>query len=506
MKTKKIVVYGLLAAIMMLGLALTACGGGAGSGPGGGGTPGLAYELINNGTAYRVRKGTVTSGAVVIPATYNGLPVTEIGSTSDNWGNGAFLETDITSVTIPASVTSIGSSAFRECNSLTSVTIPVNVTFGGSVFRNCAGLTSVTISAGVTSISDKMFEDCVSLTSITIPDSVMSVGDEVFSGCENLTSITIPASVTSIGIAAFIGCTSLTGITVDANNPNYTSQNGILYNKNKTELISYPSASGSVTIPADIMSIGRYAFCMCTGLISITIPNSVISIGGAAFAGCTSLTSMTIPASVTSIGNSAFAECTGLTVITVDNNNQYYASEGGILYNREKTEFISVPLGITNVTIPASITSIGNDAFYDCTSLISITIPNSVTSIGQSAFSGCTSIISITIPESVTSIDREAFSGCTGLTNVTISSGVTSIGGWAFYYCTGLTSVTFAVGSDISDDNFGYDAFPGVTYGPGYVSYGNTDTLRTAYLRTSEPIGGAGTYKRAVDGDDWMKE
>jgi len=349
-------------------------------------TPGLSYTLIENGTAYSVSVGTATASNVVIPSVYNGLPVTSI---RDNAFNN---RTSLTSITIPNSVTSIGGWAFGRSG----------------------------------------------LTSVTIPNSVTSIGDGAFAFCTDLTSIIIPNSVTSIGHAPFRGSTGLTSINVDLNNPNYTSQDGILYNKTKTQLINYPSASGNITIPNSVTSIGQWAFVGCTGLTSITIPNSVTSIVW------------------------SFAGCTGLTSINVDLNNPNYTSQDGILYNKTKTQLISYPSASGNITIPNSVTSIGNGAFSLCTGLTNITIPNSVTSIGDWAFD------------------------CTGLTSITIPNSVTSIGDWAFLDCTGLTSVTF-MGTIISGNFSSNNSFPG--------------DLRSKYLN-----GGIGTYTRVSGSDTWTKE
>ena len=321
-------------------------------------------------------------------------------------GNDAFKGcTRLTSITIPNSVTSIESYAFYGCTRLTSITIPNSVTsIESCAFFECTSLTSITIPSSVTSIGKYAFWKCTSLTSITIPNSVTSIGNDAFYGCTSLTSITIPSSVTNIGNSIFAGCKCLNQINVDNENPNYSSLDGILYNKSKSLLLSCVNKE-KVIIPNSVTSIESGAFYGCTSLKSITIPNSVTSIGDRAFCECTSLTSITIPKGVTSIGEDAFNGCTSLT----------------------------------SITIPNSVTSIGDYAFYECTSLTSITIPNSVTSIGREAFEYCTSLKSITIPNSVTSIESGAFCECTSLKSITIPNSVTSIGDRAFDECTNLT-------------------------------------------------------------------
>ena len=311
--------------------------------------------------------------------------VTSIGSSAFN------CCTNLTSITIPDSVTSIGAAAFSGCTSLTSVTIPHGVTsVEFETFCGCTSLTSVTIPNGVKSIDDESFLGCTSLTNITIPDSVISIGLMAFLNCTSLESVTIPDSVTSIDIDAFEGCTSLTSINVEKNNINYSSVNGVLFDRNQNELICYPAGKNDKTyeIPNGVTSIDDYAFSYCTSLISVTIPNSVTSIGVRAFCGCESLTSVTIPDGVTSIGNSAFYNCTSLI----------------------------------SVTIPNSVTSIGVRAFCGCESLTSVTIPDGVTSIGNSAFYNCTSLTSVTIPNSVTSIGKDAFFSCASLNNIILLS------------------------------------------------------------------------------------
>ena len=374
-----------------------------------------------------------------------------------------YIDNGSKAVTVPSAidgykVTKIGDGAFRGCTGLKSVTIPSSVTvIGERAFYGCTGLKSVTIPSSVTVIGECAFSGCTGLTSVTIPSSVTGIGWGAFYGCTGLTSVTILSSVTVIGGSAFRGCTSLKSITVDKNNKNYTSVDGVLFNKDKTEILVYPNAKGSsyvipgsvtyigdsafygctglksVTIPSSVTEIDFGAFSGCTGLKSVTISNGVTKIGLAAFSGCTGLTSITIPSSVTYIdmeafygctglksitipssvtyiGVNAFSGCTGLTSITADKNNKNYTSVNGVLFNKNKTEILAYPNAkSSSYVIPSSVTEIGWSAFYDCTGLKSVTIPSSVTEIGEWAFKGCTSLKSVTIPSSVTKIGNDAF-------------------------------------------------------------------------------------------------
>ena len=410
--------------------------------------------------------------------------------------NGSAKTVDIPEKINGKSVTSIGDCAFRYCTSLKSITIPNSVMEIGS----------------------SAFSGCSSLTSITILNSVTEIGVYAFKGCTSLTSITIPNSVTNIGDSTFWGCSSLTAIYVAVDNKNYTSVNGVLFNKDKTALICYPAGKTdkSYNITNSVTSIGDYAFNGCSSLTSVTIPNSVTEIGGSAFVGCaslksitmpnsvtsigdmafykcSSLTSITIPDSVTSIGSSAFSDCsklrsitipnsvtsigawafngcTGLTAINVAMENQNYVSPDGVLYNKDKTTIICYPAGKkgNNYKIPDGVTEIGSIAFSRCSSLTSVTIPNSVTSIGSGAFNGCTSLTRVTIPNSVTKIGWNAFSGCTSLTSITIPNSVISIDWYAFMGCTSLKSITIPN----SVTSIGKNAF-GYYYDNGYKKINN---------------------------------
>ena len=362
---------------------------------------------------------------------------------------------NITSIIIPNSVTSIGERAFYNCTSLTSITIPDSVTeIGTAAFYNCTSLTSITIPDSVTKIGITAFASCDSLTSITIPDSVISIGMYAFFGCTSLTSITIPDSVTEIGKFAFYGCTSLTNVYIHRITPPcdsdvfenapieaiYVYEQGVSFYKEKwsryaDKIFSIGPKDGIVEVHYDcggkyinfnqinnliIKGVSSntiflekqeyynfdYAFVDNEDLRSITLPEGVTSLTGT-FKNCTSLTSITIPDSVTEIGDSAFRNCTSLT----------------------------------SITIPNSVTEIGDFASYNCDSLTSVTIPNSVTTIGERAFCSCDSLTSVTIGDGVTTIGKEAFTYCDSLIRVTIPDSVTTIGADAFRGCTALSFV-----------------------------------------------------------------
>ena len=261
----------------------------------------------------------------------------------------------------------------------------------------------------VTSIGDSAFRGCKSLTSIVIPDGVTSIGEEAFEYCESLTSIDLPEGLTSIGNSAFLGCESLT----------------------------------SIDLPEGLTSIGDAAFLGCEGPTSIDLPEGLTSIGSFSFSNCTSQTSIDLPDGLTNIGNGAFYFFTSLTSIDVNENNTYYSSSDGVLYNKDKTILICYPCRKTNSTfsIPESVTEIGSYAFHDCRSLVSIDLPDGLTSIGSFSFSNCTSLTSIDLPDGLTSIGGCAFSACTSLTSIDLPDGMTSIGNFAFDNCTSLTSI-----------------------------------------------------------------
>ncbi len=396
------------------------------------------------------------------------------------------LSKNLTSITIPNSVTKINSWAFAGCTSLTSIVSNIenigNVTMGWKPFEKvdkekCTlyvpegkkeeyksaeywkEFTNIVegIEVGTKFKSGKLWYEITSLGNkevkvtyhrndkgeieeykgdIIIPEtveylgetySVTEIGQEAFEGSNNITSIQIPKTVTSVRNyhGDDLGPTpnfKLISITVDENNPKYSSQDGVLFNKNKTELVWYPAGKKETkySIPNSVKTIRRAAFAYSQKLTSVTIPNSVKTIQMGAFIWSKKLTSIKVSNSVTTIKEYAFYFCESLISIEVDKDNLNYSSQDGVLFNKDKTRIIQYPAEKkeTKYSIPNSVTTIEEGAFVYSQNLTSIKIPNSVTTIQEIAFGGCPNLTSVEIPNSVTTIGRAAFTECTSLTSI----------------------------------------------------------------------------------------
>ena len=449
------------------------------------------YIFTKNGQVYALVHYAGNDKELTLPENYKG----------NNYkiANDMFSgRSELTSITIPNSVTSIGSYAFSDCSGLTSITIPNSVTSIGSyAFKNCTSLTAVHITDmkawcelwtdnyihyasdnplyyakhlylngeeikdlvipySVTKIGDNVFYNCQSLTSVTIPNSVTSIGVSAFSGCSGLTSVTIPNSVTSIGVGAFSDCSNLTAVhitdlkawcditfKIDSYFDHIHYSNPLYYAKH---LYLNGEEIKDLVIPNSVTSIRNYAFSGCSGLTSVTIPSSVTSIGYDAFYSCSGLTSVTIGNSVTSIEDYAFYGCSNLKIVINFSDLEFSKGskyDGYVGYYADKIINADEQVGDfffrTDTDGYRYLSGyIGNDT--------DLTLPNDYKGmdykIGSSVFSGCSGLTSITIPNSVTSIGSSAFGGCKGLTSVTIPNSVTSIGNNVFYNCSGLTSIT----------------------------------------------------------------
>lgn len=291
----------------------------------------------------------------------------------------------------------------------------------------------VVIPDTVTAIGAEAFGARDGVTSVTIPDSVTSIGDRAFIDCRGLTSITIPASVTSMNGSVFSRCTNLTDIHAAPESAWYMSQDGVLFNKDQTELVAYPKKRSSVyAVPNSVTRIGDYAFYDCVELTGVTIPEGVTIIGDTAFGNCGALTAAVMPEGLTDLGEYAFVN-TGLTSAAIP---------GGVS-NIGRSVFLGCE-DLASVTICEGVTGISDSMFQSCSNLSCVTLPSSVTSIGTYAFEHCAALARVAIPEKVTSIGQQAFYDCGGLTDVTIPANATSIGTLAFSNCVSLTDIFVA--------------------------------------------------------------
>ena len=414
---------------------------------------------------------------------------------------GIALELSIPDTIIGYPVTGIDDKAFEAC-SLTNITIPTNITsIGEYAFWYSRSLETIIIPEGISAISDYAFYECNNLKNITLPDSITSIGSYAFYGCNSLKSITLPKHITSIGYYTFHNCFNLESFNVDSYNMNYSSIDGILFDKEITTLIQYPADkegdtyivpdsvvgfgwegfSGcknlkSVTLPDGFMSIADSAFSHCTNLETVIIPDSVVYIGEGAFYDCTNLTNINIPSNVYAINNSAFCNCTSLKSIVIPNNIETLAFDA--FYNCTSLESIILPEfnksicgyafyntafynnpdnwenGVLyhdsyllatkenlseNYTIKdgTAIISIGSFSF---SKVSNISIPDSVRYIGSSAFNGCDELKSITLSNNITSIEYSTFEDCINLNNVVIPDSVVCIGSNAFRGCKQLSN------------------------------------------------------------------
>ena len=365
------------------------------------------------------------------------------------------------------SVNTIDIYAFSNCSGFTgSLTIPNSVTsIGQSAFYNCSGFTgSLTISNAMNSIENYVFSGCSGFTgSLTISNSVNAIGSRSFSGCSGFESLTIGNSVTTIGSFAFENCSGFSGGLIIPNSVT-TIEDRAFYNCS--------GFTGTLTIGNSVTTIHVNAFMNCSGFTGLhynaancaasggspfTSCGGVLAIGDDVekipawmFSNCSGFTgNLTIPNSVTTIGNGAFSGCSGFTGnLTIPNS---VTTIGNAAF--------SGCSGFTgNLTIPNSVTTIGSEAFYNCNHFTgNLIIPNSVTMIGSSAFRGCSRFNgNLTIPNSVISIDIFAFYGCMGFTgSLTIPNSVTTIGGYAFYGCSHFAELTIGEGvTTIGDHAF----------------------------------------------------
>ena len=434
---------------------------------------GLTYSLRSDQSSYMVSGiGTCKDTNIVIPAEYDGLPVTEVGY-------GAFQGLDnLTSVILPDSITNLGYYVFANCSNLTYVRLSSSLDYlADHAFLNCSNLNDLIIPESCTGIGGDAFYNCSNLTSIVIPDSVTLVGGHAFWNCTNLTSITISDNITSIGTSAFDNTSYYNNETNWKDDVLYIGKYLIGAKKNisgayevqdGTWLIADSafkdcSTLAGITIPEGVEYIGRYAFMGCSGLKVVSIPNSMRASGVDAFRNCSSVTTLTAPVAYTGIGPKNTLQKLVITSGEVINSYQL----------KDRT-------ALTDVTIPDSISIIHNNAFDSCSKLVNVTIGSGVTEITQDAFAYCAAlknvyitdmtkwcginfrsswsnplsayqaqnlylngnlVTNLKVPDDITEIKQYAFYGCDSIRSISIPASVTSIGKQALYACGSLTDI-----------------------------------------------------------------
>ena len=383
-----------------------------------------------------------------------------------------------TSITVKDNTTQIHENAFLNCTGLTSITIPETVTtIGESAFDGCSSLTSINLPKGIESIDYCTFYGCSSLTSITLPDSLITIGRSAFNSCSALENITIPSTVKKIDTYAFSSCSNLKNFVM----PNSVDKIGNAVFYGCINLESIVLSENISALNPQIVNDQIYGFFHgCSSLTDIILPNELRTIGEGTFAFCSSLASIKIPENVTTIGDYAFYECSALDSIQWNAKNcrnwesydqaPFYSIASQITSFEFGENVLVIPLGIcdnmeniSSITIPRSVKTIEESAFYGCSGLSKINIPNNVTTIEARAFQGCSSVDSLWIGDGITSIPHHTFCNCysldfadlnkvesigeyafqsSGLKEITIPNSVTNIDKMAFYNCSSLTSVT----------------------------------------------------------------
>ena len=408
---------------------------------------GLQFTLSTVEAVYSVSgRGDCKDTNIVIPSTYQYLPVTKIDSL-------AFAdERDVVSITIPESVKEIDGAAFKGCTGLKTIVLPSGITrIDDYTFQDCTALQTITIPKKVESIGFFAFYNCLSLGEITLlEDNALSVIENyAFCGCIELKEMILPATVTRIGKGSFEGCEKLESISLpfvgDPGNGSDCEFFGYIFGaashtENATKV---PASLKTVAITGSAHNISAYAFAGCSNIEKITIASGITTIGSASFKDCTALAEFIVPATVTSMGTASFEGCTALKKITVPfvgntlsgTSNTFFGYIFGASTYSDNGK--KVPANLEEVVVTGG-AKLGNNAFYGCSSIKKISLPEGLKSIGSSAFASCTGLANISLPKGITALNDYTFNNCTALTKIEIPDGVTGLGSYVFYGCTSL--------------------------------------------------------------------
>ena len=437
----------------------------------------VSYNITSSGQISLANKSAKLPQLLEIPSTVDGIEVTSLSSGM------FFYHDELKYVILPVTITEIPYEAFYRCSSLYGVFAPGGITkIGERAFYKCTSLGGLDTSS-VKYVYVSAFQGCSSYEKIDL-SSVEQLWDYAFMDCSNLKQVTLGENLKYrvggdyiLGNNIFVGCNKLENFEVDSDKTNFYTiddNKGLVANYNgKNRLVSYPTASGAVTLPSDIIEIESGAFSGCTGLTSVDFPDNLKSIGSIAFKNCTSLTSISIPTSVTTIESSAFKNCT-CPLVFEDGRKSIadgqYIDDAYYSINLAGASFssISIPASVEGnlsglsgcscpIILTGSRTEIPEYFFQYCSSIPSITMPESVTTIGSHAFSGCTRLQKVKISKNVTTISETAFEGCTG--TVVFSSGMSTIPAKALY-----NSNVSAVAIPKSVTTIGVSAFANCSY------------------------------------------
>lgn len=423
---------------------------------------------------------------IVIPMYADSYPVTSIKLNAGS--------RSITSVTFPDSFESINEWAFSDYITLRKVTLGKNVkVIEEGAFNLCYNLETVVFNDGLIEIQDSAFRSCSKLSGVVLPETLKTLGN-AFGGCDLITELVIPdstiyvseelfssmrylekavigKSVTNLSGTSFQYCDNLEEVVISAENPYFTTVDGVLYSKDKKTLLYYPCArtDESFTIPEGVEEVQDYAFMYAENLENVQFPSTVKTLGMGVFSYCSSLKSAALPESVVDIPSETFYYCSNLESVKLSSNLKsvgYSAFEWC-----SNLEEIEIPTTCENIEsyafsgcekiksiyIPSQMTTLPNGILFNCKSLEKIEIPSGVTYIGYSALQGCEKLTEIIIPDTVTQIMNSAFNGCANITSIKIPSKVEYLDGNTLGYCTNLEYVVLPAGIK----SFGYSEFYG---------------------------------------------
>ena len=338
----------------------------------------------------------------------------------------------LASIHLPQSLQSIGNSAFEACSSLTSVVIPNQVTVLGSrAFYECGQLTSVRLPDNITKLDEWTFTRCYQLKDINLPQNLQQLCDYSLFWCSSIEELTLPSTLTDISQSALLGCIGLRKLIVEEGNPNFLTENNVLFNSDKTTLMLFPAQNDMTNydVPSTVKAILPCAFSH-SQLKNITLPPSLTRISNSMLSDMPLLENVTIPSTVTEIASSAFSGCTSLMEVDIPNSVQ---SIGVQAFYQDSA--------LVKVHLPESLARIEGGTFRECANLSELNIPNSVNYIGVYAFLGCTRLTSIQIPPNVTTIDGDAFWGCSSLEKLVIGASVTELRGGTFCECNKIRQI-----------------------------------------------------------------